>query len=532
MCLFAGLDENESDINAALQQLEDTFDTRSEASDTSEKDNTEKRRKKVTAHNNDSSMSSVSSGGSSPKAKRPRHKSGENVKSGSNNGEVIGNSNNNKKRGGSTSPEVKKAGERGSAGKSSYDYMTKLTYLFRDARFFVIKSNNAENVTLSKTKNVWATLPQNEANLNRAFKECRNVLLIFSVKESGKFAGFSRMSCESKRSGPNVDWVLPPGISAKALGGVFEIDWVCKKELSFTCTTHLYNPWNEGKPVKIGRDGQEIEPKVAQELCKLFPEDDAIELLPILKKAKESGRILREKGVKPVVNRRPPMSRQNSTRGGRDGRGASMMMRGRRKFIPGGHKRLMNGPGQGGPPFKKPMMGGGGGLYGSRDNRMPGGGGGGKLPRYPSTTAAAEAYVADYMRQMQHHQLPPMPYAPPPGFPQLLEALPPPLPRYYDGHLSSDYHSASMPGSVRPPPPPSFFTSKSAAQDHRAGSDHRSSQHHRNNDYNNHNNHRSDKERDRIPGQKRKIERSGGNDWNHRGGDRGDNKSRNYRGRR
>lgn len=515
MCLFAGLDENESDINAALQQLEDTFDTRSEASDTSEKETTEKRRKKQVNHNNDSSMSSVSSGGSSPKAKRQRHKSGvENNKSGSN-GEVASAG---KKR--STSPEAKKPGERGSAGKSSYDYMTKLTYLFRDARFFVIKSNNAENVTLSKTKNVWATLPQNEANLNRAFKECRNVLLIFSVKESGKFAGFARMSCESKRSGPNVDWVLPPGISAKALGGVFEIDWVCKKELSFTCTTHLYNPWNEGKPVKIGRDGQEIEPKVAQELCKLFPEDDAIELLPILKKAKESGRILREKGIKPVLNRRPPMSRQNSSRGGRDGRGASMMMRGRRKFIPGG-KRPLNGP-QGVPPFKKPMMS----PY-SRDGRMPG-----KLPRYPSTTAAAEAYVADYMRQMQHHQLPPMPYAPPPGFPQLLEALPPPLPRYYDGSLPSDYHSSSMPGAVRPPPPPAFFTSKSSV-DHRSGNDHRS-QHHRNNDYNNHsNNHRSDKERnnDRIPGQKRKIERSGGNDWNHRS-DRGDNKSRNYRGRR
>lgn len=472
-----------------------------------------KRNKNKVNQNNESSMSSVSSGGSSPKAKRQRHKS-ENNKAGGNGDVAAG-----KKPARSTSPEAKKPGESRSAGKSSYDYMTKLTYLFRDARFFVIKSNNAENVTLSKTKNVWATLPQNEANLNRAFKECRNVMLIFSVKESGKFAGFARMSCESKRSGPTVDWVLPPGISAKALGGVFEIDWVCKKELSFTCTTHLYNPWNEGKPVKIGRDGQEIEPKVAQELCKLFPEDDAIELLPILKKAKESGRILREKGIKPVVNRRPPMSRQNSSRGGRDGRSASMMMRGRRKFIPGG-KRPMNGP-QGGPPFKKPMMS----PY-SRDGRMPG-----KLPRYPSTTAAAEAYVADYMRQMQHHQLPPMPYAPPPGFPQLLEALPPPLPRYYDGGLPSDYHSSSMPGGVRPPPPPAFFTSKNSA-DHRSGSDHRS-QHHRNNDYNNHsNNHRSDKERnnDRIPGQKRKIERSG-NDWNHRS-ERGDNKSRNYRGRR
>lgn len=160
------------------------------------------------------------------------------------------------------------SGESKPAKKSSksYDYMTKLNYLFRETKFFVIKSNNAENVRISKTKGVWSTLPQNEQNLNQAFKECRNVLLIFSVKESGKFAGFARMASESTRDGPQVDWELPPGISAKALGGVFEIDWICKKELSFTCTTHLHNPWNDGKPVKIGRDGQEIEPKVGEEL--------------------------------------------------------------------------------------------------------------------------------------------------------------------------------------------------------------------------------------------------------------------------
>lgn len=155
-----------------------------------------------------------------------------------------------------------------SAKKSSksYDYLTKVNYLFRETKFFVIKSNNAENVRISKTKGVWSTLPQNEQNLNQAYRECRNVLLIFSVKESGKFAGFARMAGESRRDGPTVEWELPPGISAKALGGVFDIDWICKKELSFTCTTHLHNPWNDGKPVKIGRDGQEIEPKVAEEL--------------------------------------------------------------------------------------------------------------------------------------------------------------------------------------------------------------------------------------------------------------------------
>ena len=189
----------------------------------------------------------------------------------------------------SPSPTSKRPRSKDSKVKS-YDYLTKLNYLFRDARFFVIKSNNAENITLSKAKGVWSTLPQNEANLNQAYKESRNVMLIFSVKESGKFAGFGRLHSESRHDVAPISWVLPPGLSAKALGGVFKVDWICRKELPFSSTMHLYNPWNEGKPVKIGRDGQEIEPKVAEELCRLFPEDEGIEITPILRLAKESAK--------------------------------------------------------------------------------------------------------------------------------------------------------------------------------------------------------------------------------------------------
>jgi hypothetical protein len=54
-----------------------------------------------------------------------------------------------------------------------------------------MKSGNEENVATAKAKGVWSTPPQNEAKLNLAFEECRNVLLLFSVKESGKFAGES-----------------------------------------------------------------------------------------------------------------------------------------------------------------------------------------------------------------------------------------------------------------------------------------------------------------------------------------------------
>jgi len=196
----------------------------------------------------------------------------------------------------STSQNVKKK-----KGKS-YDYATKLNYLFRDARFFLVKSNNAENVTLSKAKGVWSTPPTNESRLNKAFEESRNVLLIFSIKESGKFSGFARLATESRHDVPQVSWVLPPGLSARALGGVLKIDWICRKDLPFQKVQHLYNPWNDGKPIKIGRDGQEIEPKVAEELCRLFSVDENVDMTPILRKSKESARNQR---AKPLSERKP-----------------------------------------------------------------------------------------------------------------------------------------------------------------------------------------------------------------------------------
>lgn len=70
-----------------------------------------------------------------------------------------------------------------------------------------------------------------------------------------------------------------------------------------------------------------------------------------------------------------------------------------------------------------------------------------------SSTAAAEAYVADYMRTMQH-QLPPMPYAPPPGYGSILPS-PYELPaRYYDGLALPEYphHGDHIPTPGRAPP--------------------------------------------------------------------------------
>ncbi|KAI3362528.1 hypothetical protein L3Q82_012827, partial [Scortum barcoo] len=164
----------------------------------------------------------------------------------------------------------------------------KLRYILRDARFFLIKSNNHENVSLAKAKGVWSTLPVNEKKLNAAFRSARSVVLVFSVRESGKFQGFARLASESHHGGSPIHWVLPAGMNAKMLGGVFKIDWLCRRELPFTKTAHLSNPWNEHKPVKIGRDGQEIQPDIGAQLCALFPLDESVDVHQVARRVRHN----------------------------------------------------------------------------------------------------------------------------------------------------------------------------------------------------------------------------------------------------
>ncbi|XP_069174077.1 YTH domain-containing protein 1 isoform X2 [Procambarus clarkii] len=346
--------------------------------------------------------------------------------------------------------------------KKKYDYITKVNYMFRDARFFLMKSNNAENISLSKTKGVWSTPPQNEAKLNQAFREARNVILIFSIKESGRFCGFARLAGESRRDLPPVTWVLPPGLSARALGGVFELDWISRRDLSFTKTQHLYNPWNEGKPVKIGRDGQEIEPRVAEELCRLFPKDEGINLTPVLHKSKRAARVAHARG--PL--RRPLQS--TGDRRGRPRERGSFRGRGDIGFSRGGgRRRRYDGDDYGprvkrlrGPPnfrgrTEKPAN-----TY-NRERvrerspvyrnvpRREGSSYNGTSSHKLCLESSLQTYQ-DFMREMRDFHsrapsnLPPMAFPPPPPF----DPIGPP--RYYDGPPLPEYPASRSRSEKRP----------------------------------------------------------------------------------
>merc|ERR1719427_509958 len=70
-----------------------------------------------------------------------------------------------------------------------------------------------------------------------------------------------------------------------SLGGVFELDWLCRNELTFGKCSDIRNSFNSHKPVKIGRDGQEIEQNAGKSLCLLFEHDDDVDLEQIIKDA-------------------------------------------------------------------------------------------------------------------------------------------------------------------------------------------------------------------------------------------------------
>uniref|UniRef100_A0A146M0Q0 YTH domain-containing protein 1 n=3 Tax=Lygus hesperus TaxID=30085 RepID=A0A146M0Q0_LYGHE len=141
-----------------------------------------------------------------------------------------------------------------------------LQKLSQNAKFFLMKTSDSNNLKVSQERQVWFTDPQNVTVLNAAVDASKNVILIFSAKWTGKFSGFALLKGRSKSDDPPRDWAP----SVKTLGGLFHVKWLSKKELLFVSSNHLRNPCSGGKLVSICADGQEIDQTVGLELCQLL----------------------------------------------------------------------------------------------------------------------------------------------------------------------------------------------------------------------------------------------------------------------
>jgi hypothetical protein len=124
---------------------------------------------------------------------------------------------------------------------------------FENARFFVIKSSNKENVDLSQKYSEWATTVTNQKKLNEAYQSS-NVILIFSINKSGNFQGYAVMTSFISDKVSNI-W---QNESSVKLGGSFSVQWLSICELPFSKVKNLTNPLNSNEFVIKSRDTQEL----------------------------------------------------------------------------------------------------------------------------------------------------------------------------------------------------------------------------------------------------------------------------------
>ncbi|KAL7747550.1 THO2 plays a role in transcriptional elongation [Sorochytrium milnesiophthora] len=107
------------------------------------------------------------------------------------------------------------------------------------SRYFVMKSVSAEDMDFSMRHGVWATQLHLEALLDNAYRPS------------------------------TVPAALRP-LDRGRWGRSFQVQWILAQRLPFACIRHLHNPWNNGREVKVSRDGTELEPSVGHAVITEF----------------------------------------------------------------------------------------------------------------------------------------------------------------------------------------------------------------------------------------------------------------------
>ncbi|KAJ3123349.1 hypothetical protein HK098_001990 [Nowakowskiella sp. JEL0407] len=159
---------------------------------------------------------------------------------------------------------------------STSESLVKASY---EERYFILKSMTVDDLNLAKTRCIWSTQPKNEPILDRAFYNTKNVnISLYTPNRSGEFYGVARMEspCKNHESSEALwnstnDYQINSEVAnVPAWGNTFKIKWIHTNPVSFEKCKHLFNSWNGLKPVKISRDGTEVEPAIAKRLIQEF----------------------------------------------------------------------------------------------------------------------------------------------------------------------------------------------------------------------------------------------------------------------
>ncbi|KAK4200841.1 YT521-B-like domain-containing protein [Triangularia verruculosa] len=124
-----------------------------------------------------------------------------------------------------------------------------------DTRFFIVKSFNDENVRQCMEDNLWTTQAHNSAVFAEAFEQCKNVILFFSINQSGHFQGYARMVTPPSDEVPRPAWMR--GLHWES-GEPFALEWLSTTPIEFSRIRWIRNSLNDSQ-VFFGKDGQEIE---------------------------------------------------------------------------------------------------------------------------------------------------------------------------------------------------------------------------------------------------------------------------------
>lgn len=108
-----------------------------------------------------------------------------------------------------------------------------------NARFFVMKSSDEDNIYKSIKYRVWCSSFTGNKMLNEAFKNAKNeypIYLIFSVNRSGKFVGICQMISEVNFNSTFVNWN-----DSEKYRGYFFVVWVSVKDVPSALFANISN---------------------------------------------------------------------------------------------------------------------------------------------------------------------------------------------------------------------------------------------------------------------------------------------------
>jgi len=110
-----------------------------------------------------------------------------------------------------------------------------------NARFFIMKSSDEDNIYKSIKYRVWCSSYTGNKILNEAFKRAKNeypIYLIFSVNRSGRFVGICQMISEVNFNSTFVNWS-----DSEKYRGYFFLVWVSVKDVPSALFANIFNKY-------------------------------------------------------------------------------------------------------------------------------------------------------------------------------------------------------------------------------------------------------------------------------------------------